>query len=267
MEPGCSYCLLRQPWATDRDHGESPTQEELIRAFDYLDECLGPMRVVGVCGEPMSDRTVVEVLAHVAKRNRVDLVTNAIAPLGEWDVFPRNGNVALITSYHWEHWSIPQFLAKLEALEASGLRSWQVPLVAVPWEFEAVVARMSVLRAAGREVVLRPFCGQWKGENYPPTYAPEQQAIILGNNAVDETPSTVCPQTCGKLCWAGVHYLCVSWNGDVHRCYRVDELDPIGNMREPETIVLPTAPAPCEVETCNCAEMWRYIVDLEEAPA
>jgi hypothetical protein len=210
----------------------------------------------------MSDSMVIEVLAELSLSGTVGVVSNIVAPLEQWAQFPifSRGNIAIVGSYHWEHWSVEEFVAKRAALGGMGFALAGVPVVAVPWEWEETFERLSALRAAGCPTCLLPYTGKWDGRDWPQAFSSEQQQRLMGENGVSEAAASVVPDSHGHLCWTGVKALGMAWNGTIYRCYRIGEVPPIGDAREPEQLQLPEGPTPCEAGTCACADWWKFIV-------
>jgi len=250
MKPPCPYC--NNQFGRQGKPGLSAPRGWWINAFGTLARRHGPLYLSACYGEPLSDPECIEVLAWVARENRVDISSNILAPVSALAALPRNGNVAIATSYHPAAWGPPPappvnggegdariaaFMAKRVEIERAGIRCGIASIVAWPPHLPLIEEFRTRCEAAGVQAEVLPFWGTHEGREYPP--AAER---------VKAAP--------GGMCRTGRDYAFVGWNGVARRCY-MPEARALGNVLRGEVRLL-DEPTPCEASVCPCPDMWRY---------
>lgn len=252
MEPACPYCCnvgtrgplppLAAKWG------------EWVEAFAVLARDHGPLYLTACYGEPTSDRDTMRVLAWVARANRVDICSNLV-DTSLLALLPRNGNVAVATSYHPEHWGVDgveAFLARRREVIQGGIACGWATVVAWPGWVDRIPEWRAALQREIEYVDILPYYGMYQGLEYPTAYTPDEWAAIgaTGGQAGHTTPPT------GGLCRTGAEYLFVSWDGTARRCY-MPQARVLGNVLRGDVALLRGATA-CEAPTCACSGLWRY---------
>ena len=237
MHPPCPYCNNHGTRAT-LPQDMPGTAEEWFRGFARLaDFGPGPLYLSVCFGEPLADPLVLEVVARLARFTRIDLVTNLVAPMRVLNGIPRNGNVALCTSFHPHAWpSLEAFIEKRRAVERSGLRCGVAQVVDWPPYRNRIPEWGRQCAEAGIAFGVTPFWGEFEGRQYPDAPQPSERWK-------------------GKLCRAGKDYCYVTYTGEVRACVMPSRR--LGNLLTGEGVALLKIPAPCESETCSCPDLWR----------
>lgn len=241
MEPPCPYCINAGTRAGQPALGADP--EDLLAGFCWLSETVGPLYLSVCYGEPMSDPDTVEIVAELAKHNRVDLVSNLVAPLEAWEPLSGRPNVAVAASYHPHHWTVAEFLRHRRRIEALGVRMGVVSVVAYPPDDTTRAADVvQDLRNRGVDAYLLPYWGTYRRRTYP------RPGVDVAEHQCDPR---------GMLCRTGMDYIAVDTAGTAYRCYMMGT--PIGSILD-RSVRLATAATPCPHPSCPCDDMRQFWV-------
>lgn len=256
--PPCAYCNTRKACA-GRAALSAPA-ETWRRALLRLAERRGPLWLATALGDATADPDTMLILAELAYDNRVDVCTNLTAELAALRCLPRNGNVGLVTSFHPHLWgSLGEFLAKREAVMASGLLCGLVMIVAYPDHLERLQGWSEEIAAVGTQAVLLPFRGTYEGKQYPNSYSRDELRALYpslelyGNG--EAKLYEVSPR--GRLCETGWQYVLVGWDGRVSRCWSEGGQD-YGNLLLGD-VDLPGEASACTSDYCHCPDLWRFV--------
>ena len=221
-------------------------------------------------GEPLGSEECIRIIGAVARENRVDLVTNALAEVEALDGWPRNGNIGISTSWHPQAWeSVEAFMARREEYRAAGFFVGTVGVVAWPPYLKKIAQWDEEFTRLGVEDLgVNPFWGEWRGLRFPESYSPGERDLLRAyseRSYIGEIPMRTwdCPE--GLLCSTGRDYAYIGHGGDVQRCSMVSE-PTMGNLLAGDVQMLPKL-APCTSETCPCPDMWKYIDDGKKESA
>jgi len=272
MGPACPYCCNVETRAGLP--ALSAPRWEWIEAFAVLAKQHGPLYLTACYGEPTSDRDTMRVLARVAAANKVDICSNLV-DTSLLALLPRNGNVAVATSWHPLAWGgeraassaptgdggIEAFLARRREVERSGIACGWATVVAWPGWVERIPEWRAALQREIEYVDILPYYGMFEGREYPTAYTPEEWALMgaTGGQAGHTTAPT------GGLCRTGAEYLFVSWDGTARRCY-MPQARVLGNVLRGNVELLAGA-TPCEAPTCACSGLWSYREAVSPSPA
>jgi len=241
MEPPCPYCNNAGTRAGQPALGADP--QDLLDGFCWLSETVGPLYLSVCYGEPMSDPDTVEIVAELAKYNRVDIVSNLIAPLDVWEQLACRPNVAVAASYHPHHWTVAEFLRHRRRIEALGVRMGVVSVVAYPPDDTTRAADVvQDLRNRGVDAYLLPYWGTYRRRTYP------RPGVDVAEHQCDPR---------GMLCRTGMDYIAVDTAGTAYRCYMLGE--PIGSILD-KSVQLATDAHPCTQQVCPCDDMHQFWV-------
>ena len=241
MEPPCPYCSNIDTRIHQPPLGADP--QALLDGFRWLSEIAGPLYLSVCYGEPMSNQSTIEIAAELAKYNRVDIVSNLIAPLDVWEQLACRPNVAVAASYHPHHWTVTEFLRHRRRIGALGIRMGIVNVVAYPPDdTEQSDSIVQDIRNRGIEVWRLPYGGPYHGVTYP-------------------LPSADASDTAFDLskirCRTGMDYIAVDTAGTAYRCYTMGE--PIGSILD-KSVQLATDAHPCTQQVCSCDDMHQFWV-------
>jgi MoaA/NifB/PqqE/SkfB family radical SAM enzyme len=241
MQPPCPYCS--NEWTRRGKPALGAEPDALLEGFLRLSECYGPLYISVCYGEPMSDDETIDIIAELAKTNRIDLVSNLVAPIEQWRRLAGRPNIAVAASYHPHHWSVDEFLRKRRQIEACGIRMGIVSVVAYPPDDEARVDAI-VKDLAHRHICAHklPYWGAYNGRVYP----------IQNENVLPEQKSSA-----GILCRTGKDYIAIDAGGIAYRCYMMGP--PIGSILE-ENVALASDATPCDYQCCPCQDMQQFWV-------
>ena len=271
MQPPCPYCSN----AADRA-GRPPlagNPNAWTRGLLELGEQHGPLYLSACFGEPLSDPDTVRVLAAVARDNKVDLVSNIIAPPTVLAPFSRNGNTRIATSYHPHYWAtrggLSGFLAQRANYQSSGIDCGSILMVAHPFDLPWLAPDVrKAEEGTGADVRVMPFHGVWQGRQYPDAYDVDERRVVdkLMARTYDLDRDFTQRSPRGMRCRAGMDYVYVDPDGLIRQCYMGGEV--LGNLLT-QTWEIATEPMVCRWDTCPCPDMWEYVAGEfpVEAPA
>jgi len=259
MVPPCPYCYNSKERFSEPSLSSDPN--EWLSALRGLADRFGPIYFAISHGDSMSDIRVVEIAADLAIDNHVDLCSNLFFPIEMLEPLPRNGNIALATSFHPIPWgmSTEPFIRKRMEIEDAGIECGVAMVVGYPPFVERIPAWKEEFAAAGIEMWVNPFRGMHGGRSYPSSYTEEEAAIVYGEvEAVRGMTTPMMEGVRGKRCRVGMDYLMIDQKGDVHHCPY--DIIPVGNIFDSE-FSLREEPTICQQDCCGCADLWRYIED------
>ena len=266
MQPLCPGCCTETIREGKPPIGCDP--EALLQGWFWLEKKYGPLCVSVAMGEPFADAQVIEIIGHLARRNRVEVSTNLLTPVEDLARLPRNDNVGIATSFHPHAWDdVDDFIAKRKAVEATGLRVGWASIYGYPPDLPHLEEWQARMRAEGITCLLQPFSGWWQYKHYPESYTPEEWAIfehdaqtLYGEHAIDYAHAQGPGK--GTPCYTGTRRYCfVSHSSDIWRCYMGDA-EPIGNLCR-RKLRLVEGPTPCPSEACSCPDMWGLVEPSE----
>lgn len=260
----CPYCNT-EPARRHRP-AQPVSRRNVLWAWErFREQCGGPLYLSVDFGEPMASGNDVAIVAELARRNRVDVVTNLrfgqqqMRHLGE-----SKANLAFACSYHPAAWrSIDQFVERYHLLAAQGLAMGVVAIVAWPPHLPHLQSWVKRLRQEGIAAYVLPFQGMYEGRLYPQSYSAADQRILSSRQLAyegsqglealglrEEVPT-------GRLCQTGWRYVYVHNDGTIVRCPY--DSAPLGNLFQGQWSLL-TEATPCRAELCVCPDLWRYVV-------
>jgi hypothetical protein len=263
MQPQCPYCntaALRQ-----RQTALSASADQWADALLRLGDRHGPVYYTFCHGEPLGSDECISVLAKVAQRNHIDVVTNLLTPASRLLRLPRNGNLAFATSFHPHAWrSVDEFMRRRWEYEIGGLRMGTVGIVAYPPHFEKLEGWREQFLERGLTAdafVVIPYHGSYHGQHYPAAYTASQQSALQAYHQQSylgelQVPMRTWERSQGLPCRTGRDFVFIEWDGTVHRCTQGGQ--PLGNLLQ-GTLKLNAGAEPCLHETCPCPDLWKYI--------
>lgn len=254
MRPVCPYCNN-----SDSRRGKpalSAAWGHYAEGFARLAKSYGPLYLSVCFGEPLSSAECLRVVAEVAKGNKVDLSSNILAPVPVLDDMPRNGNVAIATSFHPHAWrNLDDFLAKRRAIEAEGIQCGIASIVATPEHLDRLADWCAELKAENVVPSVLPFWGMYGGKTYPAGYT-EAEWDLLRACGVGE-PGQHLTSRQGQPCRTGKDYVFVAWDGTIRRCYH-PSAEVLGSLIDESDIRLNEGATPCPAAECPCPDLWQF---------
>jgi hypothetical protein len=255
------------------------TPLQWIEGLTRLSDEHGPCFFSACYGDALSDRATLEVFAKLAQRNKVDLVTNMLVSDTDLAILPRNGNVAMATTFQPHVWSggLKAFLKRREEIRASGIICGIVSVVGYPPYLKRVPAWKEEALDWGVRLYVIPYGGFYKASDelpakqYPASYTKAEWDLIkqtdkahydmTGRNwGGEDSPF-------GLPCRVGMadSYIFVKHDGGVSRCY-MPIPGTLGNVLNGSPIRFLDAPAPCLWQSCPCCDMWQFLDVPEVLP-
>ena len=261
----CSYCHAPKPEHKDARRIVYIPSQTWIDIWKRQYDKYGTWEILISGGEPFTYPGFMELIFELSKIHIVGICTNL-----EWDVdyFVKHvgpQRLRIETSFHPEFANLGNFVEKLHALKRGGFN----PTVNfVPWP--PLLYRMEKIKetidAAGCQLTLQPFIGQFENRSYPQGYTEEEKEYFkifkddCNLKTLDFKTTKESDSTKGKLCRMGQNYVFIHPDGEVSRCCR-DHTYSLGNIINGSFNLL-EEPVICRAENCNC---WRcMLVDKED---
>ena len=272
--PGGECSMVSQglgqcPYCSEAPHAEGlppiqGTVGEWVNGLLAIGDKWGPCYFNFCFGEPLASEECVRIIGAVARKHRVDVVTNALAQPSVLEKWPRNGNIGISTSWHPHAWnSVTDFMVRREQYERAGFYVGTVGVVAWPpylaklHEWDEEFHRLGV-----EDMCVGPFWGKWRGMEFPAAYSPGEQELLRlysERSYLGEQPMRTWDNPMGMRCAAGRDYVFITHSGDVQRCSMVCE-PPLGNLLEGSVELLESATR-CPSGSCPCPDLWHLIED------
>jgi hypothetical protein len=263
-DPVCPYCC------TELDRVKQPTSlprsaDECIQGMLQVGEDIGPYYAVTSWGDGMCNDETARVIGAIARRNRVDITCNFIFPKERLRFMPTNGNLNFCVSFHPQLWnSVDEFIDKVGWVVDEGFPVAVIGVVGYPPYMKHMASWVEKMRAAGLTANAMRFGGQFNGRTYPQAYTTQETEMLLSlcaepDSAREHIDLYLSGSPAGKMCRAGVDYVCVTWDGTAHRCPSlwVDDGVAMGNIFD--GITLMKEPKECNAMLCICSDLWSLI--------
>jgi MoaA/NifB/PqqE/SkfB family radical SAM enzyme len=140
---------------------------------------------------------------------------------------------------------IDRFVAYVAQFRERGFRV-DVNYVMHPRLFDRLDQDVERFRELGIAIEPHPFVGVWKYKLYPDAYTRPERGRILALNSNAGYARNIPSK--GSLCKAGMTFVDIGLNGEIHRCVGVQ--DDLGNIAT--GMHLFTEPQPCPRLECPC---------------
>ncbi|MBM3255300.1 MAG: radical SAM protein, partial [Candidatus Omnitrophica bacterium] len=256
----CAYCHAPKPEHKDARQARYIPRNAWIDIWKRMYDRYGTWEMLISGGEPFAYPAFMELIIELSKIHLVGICTNL-----EWDVFsfvesvdPQR--VRIETSFHPEFSDLSRFIEKLKALKSHG---FEPTVNFVPWPplLEQMKNIKEAIEAAGCQLTLQPFIGQFENRSYPQDYTEEERGHFrifkddCNLKTLDFKTTKESNSTKGKLCRMGQNYVFIHPDGEVSRCCR-DHTFSLGNIIG-DSFKLLEEPIACNAENCNC---WRCML-------
>jgi len=268
----CPYCITgldharRQEW--DSSH-YLPVIESLAALDAFLD-----MVELGVGGEPLTSRTILEGVRRLCLSPRVgvvNLVTNLFSgadDLRAWLGELPAGKLALACTYHPSNaGDLGAFLDKVCFVRDCGVEV-VAGCVAYPPNLPLVAEMKRRCDALGLPLFVNAFFGEHDGKQYPHGYSDDEREFLrpLVYSEHDFEYLFVPRNTRGETCGAGCSAVMVAPNGDCFRCSHEynDGWPPLGNLLRDGGLRLLSEYLPCPADHCFCTAETVNTLHFEE---
>lgn len=219
----CGYCPFAKTTNTPAELQQDQAELERFVAWVAMQQ-----RQIGILITPWGEalvhryyRRAMTELSQLPHVYRIAIQTNLSSPLDDFASADRD-SLALWTTFHPSQTSLARFVARCDALEASGIR-YSVGVVGLREHFEAIEELRQRLRP---EVYL--WINAYKRD--PDYYEPDEIERLARVDPYFYWNTRRYPSE-NKPCDAGGSSFTVDGRGDVRRCHFIDAV--IGNIYHP----------------------------------
>lgn len=259
--PHCHYC---NNW---RNRCQLPPlsrpSEEWSMAIRRLASKYGPLYVNFCYGEPFSQNSIIDLIAELTWGNIVEVASNLVVPPKVLAKVAVPERLYIAGSFHPHLWggaAPEQFIERMKTLQDMGFNCRRAMVVAFPRDLHNVETWLRKFDQNGLDLVVNPYQGTYKGQEYPNAYTDRQWEIIRCANAgvLEHDPKLATQSPHGLFCRTGVDYIFVRWDGTIRRCY-MDKAATMGNIFWDHDFELYDGAKRCMDRSCPCPDLWSYI--------
>lgn len=263
----CTYCVVHNESASFLVQGV----EEWRKIWTRMFKLYGCSQVRFAGGEPTIYPNFIDIVGMILEMHTVDITTNLSFDVDEWIKKVPSQGIAISGSFHPEHDTAENFLAKLLKLRDKGNQLISASIVSWPPHLKHVDAARELFEKNNVLFKIIPFNGEFAGKRYPGAYTDDERRL-LGmqiEKTVDPLAKTLNKQWqdyanakpddknfMGIPCHMGEMYAKIYSDGTVRRCCHTG-VDILGHINDPE-LVLYDGPVPCTVMSCSC---WKPMVE------
>ncbi|MCK9603701.1 MAG: radical SAM protein [Candidatus Omnitrophica bacterium] len=260
----CAYCHAPKTEHKDARKALYLTNSEWLKIWEKNYQRYGTWEILISGGEPFTYPDFMQLFISLSRIHFVSVCTNL-----EWDVASfvkqvRPDRAKIETSFHPEFADLNKFTKKLRILKDSG---FQPTVNFVPWPpILGIMQRVKeAVDAAGCQLTLQPFNGQFENRSYPGGYTEKEREYFkifddnCNLNTLDFKTTDKSVSTQGKLCRMGQNYAYIYPDGHAGRCCK-DHTISLGNIIDGSFSLL-EEPAVCNAKECNC---WRCMLAGKE---
>ena len=244
----CPYCFFDGKWEEYGPRTVFKSPKEWATLWKRIEDMYGEVFLVVSGGEPFSYPGFADMAARVSKMHYMNISTNASGDLDEFISKVNPERVSLTLAFHPEYTRLPDIIWRVKKLKAAGFRIDYINLCAWPPYIGRLNGYVTLAEEENMMLKVIPFCGVYKGQNYPDSYTAEEKKILGMDSSWEESVSRK-----GSLCMAGYRTALIYPDGKVARCGQMGEKYLVGNFFD-RGFELLKEPLPCEAERCPCLE-------------
>ena len=263
----CKYCVVHNESASFLVLGVSEWRKTWTRLFKLY----GCSQVRFAGGEPTIYPNFIELVTMILSMHTVDITTNLSFNVDEWIAKVPAQGIAISGSFHPEHDTASNFLAKLLKLRDKGNQLISASIVAWPEHLKKIDSTRALFEKNNVLFKIIPFNGVFEGQRYPDAYTEEERRLLgmqversrdaLGKtlNKQWQDYANAKPQDknfMGVACHMGEMYAKIYSDGTVRRCCHTG-VAVLGHITDPG-LLLYDEPAACTVMSCAC---WKPMVE------
>lgn len=245
----CPHCFFAGKWDEYALRDIYLSVPEWMNHWQRIADRYGRVSLILNGGEPFMYPNFVELIAELAKIHYpINVTSNAS---GDIAAFVRKADpekVSLSLSFHPPFMSIDTFIEKVQLLRAHSFPVGCLNFCAFPGYIDKMEFYIDRAAAAGLQLKVIPYLGEYQGVRYPDGYSPHIKKLL----GLDQTWSSNVSRK-GSMCKAGYTSALLLPDGKVVRCGQVGERYIIGNFFDPAFRLMDTAMA-CDAEMCPCLE-------------
>lgn len=244
----CPYCFFEGKWDEYGKRTKYLSVDEWMAYWRRIHDKYGAFSIIITGGEPFLYPNFIGLIKELSQISyHINISSNSSGDLKKFveEIDPRK--VSLSLSYQPEFDSLEDFVQRVMFLRKYNFDGC-LNFVAWPPYLKNINYIKDTLALKGESLKVIPFFGEYRGHNYPDSYAEEERKLI----GIDESWFKKVKRM-NSLCAAGQRTALVFPDGKVARCGRIGEDMLLGNFFDSNFKLLDT-PLPCEAEFCPCGE-------------
>jgi len=248
----CPYCWFENDFKSRHLKVKDISTKEWIKRWNYVYDRYGAVHIEITGGEPFIYNDFVYLLKGISRFHTVRVTTNLSIDIDNIISEINPERVKVISSFHPTFAKLDIFLKKVLVLKEGGYGD-TVIYVAYPPQFNLIDAYRKRFEDSGIIFSVTPFCGIYKGLNYPGAYSDHEKEVLgqcMGEDKerLKYTLNSEIPK--GKLCRAGQLSVLLFEDGKIARCGPL-KARPFTNLFDEDFKFL-KEPEPCESDFCPC---------------
>ncbi len=248
----CPYCWFENDFNSRHLKVKDIPTKEWIKRWNHVYDRYGTAHIEITGGEPFIYDNFVYLVKEISKHHTIRVTTNLSVDIHSIISEINSERVKIISSFHPTFAELDIFLKKVLALKESG-HGDTVIYVAYPPQFNLIDSYRKRFEDNGIVFSVTPFCGIYKGFNYPSAYSDHEKEVLgqcIGEDK-DRLKYTLNSESpMGKLCHAGQQSILLFEDGKVARCGPL-KTKPFTNLFDKDFKFL-EKPQPCESDFCPC---------------
>jgi len=257
----CPYCWFENDLSIRYLKVRPISSQEWIERWNYIHDKYGPVHIEITGGEPFVYDNFIYLVKEISKRHTIRITTNLSLNMDEFISEINPEKVKIISSFHPAFAGEDIFLKKVITLKKGGYAD-TVIYVAYPPQIDLIDYYKKIFEDKGIVFSVTPFCGIFKGLNYPGAYSDQEKKILAGYIGEDKdrlkyTLNSETPR--GKFCRAGQRSVLLFEDGKVARCGPL-KTKPFANLFDKDFKFL-DEPQPCESDFCPCDDRKSLLED------
>jgi MoaA/NifB/PqqE/SkfB family radical SAM enzyme len=251
----CPYCWFENDLSSRYLKIRHISTQEWIGRWNYIYDTYGSCHIEITGGEPFIYDNFVYLIKELSKHHTIRVTTNLSVDINNILSEINPERVKITSSFHPTFAKLDIFLKKTLALKKSGHGN-TVIYVAYPPQFNLIDFYRKIFEDNGIVFSVTPFCGIYKGLNYPGVYSEHEKEVLAKYIGEDKdrlkyTLNSENPK--GKLCRAGQLSVLLFKDGKIARCGPLKSR-PFTNLFDKDFKFL-EEPKPCESDFCPCDDI------------
>jgi radical SAM superfamily enzyme YgiQ (UPF0313 family)/molybdenum cofactor biosynthesis enzyme MoaA len=244
----CPYCFFEGKWDEYKNRNIYLSVSEWMIYWNRIYERYGRCYILITGGEPFIYPNFIELIEKLFQKHYpINISTNASGNLTAFLNKIDPERVSLSVSFQPYFDKIDLFLDKVRLIRKNRFKGC-INFVAYPPVIKDIEHYIERFSSIGEGLKIIPFCGMYKGKEYPFAYTDEEKrAIGVDNNWFNKTRKK------GSVCPSGFDSALVFPDGKVSRCGQIGEKMIIGNFFDRNFSLLDEK-LPCDAEFCPCDE-------------
>lgn len=248
----CPYCWFENDPSSRHLKVKPISSQKWIERWSYIYDRYGSSHIEITGGEPFIYNDFIYLVKEISKNHSIRVTTNLSVDINNIISKINPEKIKIISSFHPTFAELGIFLKKAIILKENGYGD-TVIYVAYPPQLNLIGYYKKIFEDKNITFSVTPFCGIYRGLNYPDAYSDCEKRVLAGHIGEDENRlryalNSESPR--GKLCQAGQLSALLFEDGKVARCGPL-KTKSFANLFDKDFKFL-EEPKPCESDFCPC---------------